>query len=147
MDKITKFLAVLGVLSFYSSVSFSYLYETETSIDPHESQIKKFTEILPGEQIDLHTGEVGHYLETINIKGNGLPIRLGHRFHGELGYDIDIGRMSLEVPRLEFIHMGEPSYLGWEIGKGDRYTVVTPYKTNIHCPDMTLPSDAEYRWP
>ncbi len=147
MKNLLTFLAI--TFFTYSPKAFPYLYETEYTLDPHESQIKKFTELLPGEQIDFHSGEVGHYMETINIQGNGLPIRLGHRFHSAHGYDNDIGRMSLEVPRIEFIHMGEPDYLGWKTVSYDRdiYTVVTPYKTNISCQDLTLPSDAKYRSP
>lgn len=147
MKRISFVIVILGVFFGYSSLTSAYQYETEQSIDPNESLVKKFSEHLPGEQIDLHSGDVGHYMETISIEGNGLPITLGHRFHHETGYDIDIAKVSLEVPRIEFIHMGKPDYLGltssWN-GNDGSPVVITPYKTNIQCNSLKLTSDSNF---
>ena len=148
MKKYSRFLLTLFVV-LNTSVSYSYLYETGYSKDPNEGLVKKFSDFLPGEKIDLHSGEVGHYLETVNIEGNGLPIKLGHSFRSDYdGYDMDLNSIELEVPRIEFTHFGNPGYAYLtQIGDGGAFwTHGSSYQTKISCSNLKLPPEAEFTY-
>ena len=141
MDKIKLLIATLILL--YSPLTVAGLYENASSEDPNEDLVKKFSDYLPGEKIDLHTGEVGHYLETVSIEGNGLPIKLGHSMRTDSdGYDKDLSVIELEVPRIEFTHSGQPTYL-WRRDYWERVLNVD-YQTHISCGNLKLPTEADF---
>lgn len=99
---------------------FSLSAEEDIIFDQEDTHNKSFSELLPGEKIDFHTGEVGHYAELVSIEGNGLPIKLGHRIlgRGHHRYD-DLNHLTLEYPRLEIYYRGGGHY---EIDEGSTGT-------------------------
>lgn len=117
--------------------------------DPNRYQKEYFYDQLPGEKIDLHSGEVGHYLKTVSIEGNGLPIELGHSIRlDEKEYDLDLPKIEFEVPRLEFRHWGAPDYYTIRQNEsGNTYIIKDKSTTNINCHNMMFHTDATYERP
>ncbi len=147
MDKIKLVLISLAFL--FSPLTFADQFQTVTSNDVNEELLKKLSDVLPGEKIDYHSGEVLHYLETVSIEGNGLPIKLGHSYrHYTYTNDDDLSLVQLEIPHINFKHSGQANYLRLRNGgeSNDYWEKITDYKTNINCANLKLPSEAPFTY-
>lgn len=105
--------------------------------DPSRDNKQSFGALLPGEKINFHTGEVQHYMETVSIEGNGLPIKLGHSFVRD-GID-NYNKIPLEIPRIEFMHLGLP-YYSRNSENDDNGAVNGGYSTAIRCSNLRFPN-------
>ena len=78
--------------------------------DPTKDLVNNVIQYVDGEQFNALTGEMGYYLTDFSIEGNGPTIELGRKFRREHGYPYAFDTMSLEMPRIEYYHLGKLTY-------------------------------------